>query len=406
MRSRIALWAAFLAAHLVVAWLCLHAPGLPLGDVTLVYGPWLDQAFAGGPVVGIDLPWVYPLLAIAPMAASALFGMQRYGETWLLLVTGLDAIAFAVLLGNGRSRPRRIAAWWWTVAILLLGPIALARIDAVTVPIAIVGGLLALRRPRLAGALLAIVTWMKVWPAAMLAGLVIASRRRWAVVGAAAVVSAAVVVIALVLGGGRYVLSFLGEQTGRGLQLEAPISTVYLWQAAFHVPGAFIYYDRGILTYQVTGADVDIVIALATPLLVAATVVVVLIGLRAARAGAPVVRLLPELVLGLVLALIVFNKVGSPQFMVWLFAPVILGLVLQGSRFAAPGLAVLGLALLTHIVYPYWYGMLLGAHLPMVIVLTVRNLGYVLLLAWSLARVWRCGSAARALRETADSQPA
>lgn len=399
MRSRIVLWVAFLGAHFFAAFLCLNAPGLPLGDVTLVYKPWIAEALHEGMIVGIDTEWVYPVLAILPMAASALFGLGVFGEVWLALVTILDAAAFAILVGNGRSRRRLTAAWWWVCAIVLLGPITLARIDAVTVPLVLVGGLFALRRPGVAGVLLAVATWMKVWPAAVIAALVVASRRRWRIVASGVAVTVVVVVVALTLGSGRNVFSFLGQQTGRGLQLEAPLSTVYLWQAAFDVPGAFVYYDRGILTYQVTGAQVDVVIALATPLLIIAVAAVALIGVRAVHAGAAVARMLPELTLALVLALIVFNKVGSPQFMVWLFAPVMLGIALRGDRFVVPAFLTLALALVTHVVYPYLYWLLLNTWLPMVVVLTVRNIGYIALLAWAITRLWRCGSSALIARE-------
>ena len=62
-----------------------------------------------------------------------------------------------------------------------------------------------------------------------------------------------------------------------------------------------------------------------------------LIGIRAVRRGAPVTRILPELSLALVAAFIAFNKVGSPQYVTWLAAPVVIGLVYQGRGFRTPG---------------------------------------------------------------------
>ena len=41
----------------------------------------------------------------------------------------------------------------------------------------------------------------------------------------------------------------------------------YLWRAAARIPGSFVFYDRDILTFQVAGPEVDIVIAVMTPLL-------------------------------------------------------------------------------------------------------------------------------------------
>jgi hypothetical protein len=390
------LWIAFLLIHAGLAWLCLAAPGLPLGDVTLVYRPWSIQVASGSPVVGIDLDWVYPLLAHIPMQLALVAGESLYAEAWLVLMTVLDAVAFGILLGDGSSRRRLGAAWWWLGFIALLGPISLGRIDSVTVPLAVVAVLIVMRRPAAASVILAVATWMKVWPAAVLVAAVLALRTRWRIVVAAAALSFGVVLLAFALGGSAHVFSFLGEQSGRGLQLEAPVSLFYVWQTALGVEGASIYYDQAILTYQVAGGGIDVVIAVMTPLLVAAFLGVVLLGYRAVRRGAATIRVLPTLVLALVLVLIAVNKVGSPQYLTWLIAPVVLGIAWQGRRFLVPAVLSLGLAALTHLVYPYLYWMLLWAWPPMVAVLTVRNVGFFVLLAWCIAELVRAGRRAPA----------
>jgi hypothetical protein len=411
---RIGFWTAFVVVHAVVAWLCLGLPGtgigeyaigLPLGDVTLVYRPWIEQAISGGPVVGIDQSWVYPIAAIVPMLAAMGLGPDLYGPVWLTLVTLLNAGGSAVLLGSRPCRRREFAAWWWVAFTALLGPIALARIDAVTVPIAVVALLLVARHPTVAGVLLAIATWMKVWPAAVIAALLVTSRSRAAVLAAGAATSAAIALLVVVLGGGANLLGFVGEQTGRGLQIEAPVATPYLWLASTHAPGSFLYYDRQILTYQVTGPGTEAVIRLMTPLLALAVTGTVLAGVLAVRRGASVIRLFPSLALALVVVFITFNKVGSPQFQTWLIAPVIVGLVYRGRAFAWPAGLALALAALTQLVYPYLYSWLLSATPAMVFVLSVRNAGLFALLAWALADVWRAGvEADQSLSSAASSR--
>nr|WP_208004221.1 glycosyltransferase 87 family protein [Labedella populi] len=401
MRARVGLWIAFLVIHAGLAWLCLAAPGLPLGDVTLVYRPWSIQLASGSPVVGIDLDWVYPLLAHVPMQLALVAGESVYAEAWLVLMTVLDAVAFAILVGDGSSRRRGGAAWWWLAFIALLGPISLGRIDSVTVPLAVVAVLIVMRRPTAASILLAVATWMKVWPAAILVAAVLALRSRWRVVVASAVFSFGVVFLAFALGGSAHVFSFLGEQSGRGLQLEAPVSLFYVWQTAMGVESASIYYDQAILTYQVAGSGIDVVIALMTPLLVVVVLAVALLGAAAVRAGASTIRVLPSLSLALVLVLIAVNKVGSPQYLTWLIAPVVLGLAWQGRRFLVPAALALGLGALTHVVYPYLYWMLLWAWPPMVVVLTVRNVGYLVLLGWCVVELVRARRAAPTRRPPA-----
>ena len=79
----------------------------------------------------------------------------------------------------------------------------------------------------------------------------------------------ATLAVVLALGGGRYLFGFISDQTGRGLQIEAPVSAVYLWFSALDVFGSQVYYSSDLLTFQVTGPSVDAVIAVMTPLLAA-----------------------------------------------------------------------------------------------------------------------------------------
>lgn len=389
-QRRLALWIAFAVVHVAVAWLGWVLPNQPMGDIYFVYEPWSTAALHGGPIVGITEPWVYPHLALAPMILAHAFSwLGGYIVGWAVLATLCDAVAFWLLLGDGRSRARRAAAWFWLAFALLLGPVGMYRIDAITVPLAVAGLLWLVRRPVAASALLAAATWIKVWPAALLAAAFVALRRRGAIVTGALVTTAVIVAVVTVSGGGAHLLGFVTTQTGRGLQLEAPVSTAYLWGAALHVDGWWLFYDSDILTYQVTGPQVDAVIAVMTPVLAVAAIGIVGLGAAKAARGASPARLLPPLALAVVAALIALNKVGSPQFHDWLIAPLVLWLVLDRRR--ARPLAALALlsAALTQLIYPHLYGSLLGADTFAVAVLTARNLVLVILLVWAVVRVAR-----------------
>jgi hypothetical protein len=361
---------------------------MPLGDVFLVYKPWAQLAAQGTSIVGIDTDWVYPLVAIVPIMLPLLLGPENYTGGWLTMVLLLDAGAFAVLI-IGRD-PRRIkAAWWWLAFLALLGPIAVGRLDSVSVALAIVGLLWLSLNERAAVVMLAIATWIKVWPAALIAAAIIALRSRWRILAIAAVTSLVIVIVALTFGSGMHVLSFITMQTGRGLQIEAPVSTIWMWQAALGVPGSFVYYDRELLTFQVTGEGTATASSLMSPLLAVAVVVVVLIGVRAVRRGGPVTRILPELSLGFVAAFIAFNKVGSPQYVSWLAAPVLIGLVYQGRGFRTPTILVTVTAGLTQLIYPFFYDYVLTVQPAILVVLTVRNLMFFVILGWALIALWR-----------------
>lgn len=376
--------------HLVVAVFGWVLPNQPMGDVYLVYEPWADAAVDGREIVGITTPFVYPQLALVPMIfARALAWLGGYIIAWSILVTALNAIAFALLIGRARSRARVSAAWFWLAYALLLGPIGMYRIDAVTVPLAVAGLLWLAGRPAVATALLAVGTWMKIWPAALIAAAVVALRRRLTVIASAALVTALVLGGIIVLGGSGHAFDFIGEQTGRGLQLEAPVSTFYLWQAVAGVPGSFAFYDNDILTFQVTGPNVDIVIAVMTPLLAAAVAGVAGLGAYKAWRGASYVRLMPPLALAVVLVLIVFNKVGSPQFQTWLIAPLVLWIVLDRTRASTVAALSLVSAALTQVVYPIVYGGVLNTQPVPVALLTARNVITIVLLVFTVTALVR-----------------
>ncbi len=396
MRTPVAVWVAFILVHLWLGLLNLYATGLPLGDVTIVYKFWMDQATFAHYWVGIDTVWVYPILALVPMVAATVFGPDLYGSTWLTMIMLLNTVAFGFVTGWGRSRERLTVAWWWVAFLLLLGPIALGRIDAVTVPLALVGVTLIATRPRAAAVILAIATWVKVWPAALIAAALIALRARVSILVAVAAVSGGIIVVALLLGAGTNVLSFITEQTGRGVQVESPIATAWLWQALAGVPGAHVYYDKEILTYQVQGPGIAIVAAIMTPVLGLVIAAIAFLGIRAVRAGASAGDLFPPLALAFVTTLIAVNKVGSPQFIGWLAVPIVLGLATSaaghGRSFRFPAILVLVIAALTQTIYPYLYGHLLALNPLLLAVLSVRNILEFVLLGWAVLAVVRAPS--------------
>ena len=384
----IVMWAVFLGVHALIALLGWIYPSQPMGDVVLVYEPWSASALGGGAIVGVTEQWVYPQLALLPMLVAKLLSLPlvpllgasgAYLIAWAVLVTALDAVAFGVLLGRTASRPHRIAAWIWSAALFLLGPIAMYRIDAITVPLVVIGGLWLQKRPAVATALLTIGAWVKIWPGAVIISAIIASRTRIRMLLAAIAVTAAVLVMLFLLGADGELLGFLTEQTGRGLQIEAVAATPFLWLVM--AGSARIEYSFDILTFQIAAAGADAVTAVLTPLMIVAVLVIAAIGSVKAMRGASFPRLFPPLALALIVALIVTNKVGSPQFQTWLIAPVVLWIILDRVRARVPVVLVLLLCSLTCLIYPLTYDALLRAELVPVMLVSARNILLVVLLA-------------------------
>ncbi|WP_202562951.1 glycosyltransferase 87 family protein [Agreia sp. COWG] len=372
-----ALWAVFLVVHLWLAYVGLTNPTLPWGDVTLQYRPWVERAL-GGDVVGVSEPWVYPLVALVPMIAAMVLGPELYGVGWFLVVLVTNAVVLAFLLARSgpgaRLAPLKVtAAWWWLAFLLLLGPIALGRIDATTVAIAIIALLIAAKRPLVAGVLLAVATWIKVWPAVLIAVVVTVVRQRVKALVGFVASAVALGVLVLIAGSGANTFGFVSQQSSRGLQIEAPVSTPWMWLSLLDPSSSSVAYIRSINTFQVSGPGTELASAVMTPLLVIVSAAVLVLGALVVKSGARPARVLAPLSLAIVVGLLLFNKVGSPQFVLWLAAPVVLGVATSGRHFRVPALLVLGTAALTQIIYPFGYDALLASEPAMLLVLTVRN---------------------------------
>lgn len=411
--SAVSLWIAFAVVHLWLGFLNLYGPGLPMGDITYVYLFWVERGLFDGEWVGLDTVWVYPVLALVPMLVAYAFGPDLYATTWLTLVMALNAVALVSIIGVHERARRASVAWWWMLFLLLVGPIALSRIDAVTVSVAMVAVMLIADHPKWGGALLAIAAWIKVWPAAIVLAAFVALRARAAVLLSVLVVSVGVVALALPSGSFLALISPITQQTGRGLQVESLIATPWLWAAAAGVPGTRVYYDQGILTYQVLGEGTALAADLMTPFLALAVLVVAVLGIVAVRRGADELDLFPVLSLALVMVLIIVNKVGSPQFATWVAVPIVLGLAWQrwgGVSFRVPAVLGLVIAGLTQVIYPVLYINLLSLDPGMLVVLTVRNVLYVVLLGWAVQRIavlcWRPRGAAPVALVAADERGA
>lgn len=390
---------AFVAVHGLLWWLTTVSGNLPLGDVTITYRRWIETGQLAHFWVGIDEAWVYPILAIVPMAAAALGGVAAIGTGWLVLVVLLDA-AVCVVLWRFRARvggARVRVVWWWLLFLLALGPIGLGRIDTVATVLALAGVAFVASRPAVASVLFTLAAWTKVWPAALVGVLALLRRghRRGVVVGALTT-TALIVLVDVLYGGAAYLFSFVGQQSGRALQIESPLATPFMWAAAFRAPGAAVYYDREILTFEVSGAGTHAAAAVSTPLMAVVVLAGVVLALVAVRRGAPRAEVAPVLALVLVAALIATNKVGSPQYVGWFAVPVVWGLV-AGRSSARRFLPVAGLALpmafLTQVVYPGYYDQVLTVQPWILVVLTLRNVLEVVVLVWGVVGLVRLGRA-------------
>ena len=397
-RTRTGLIIGFTAVHLV--FLVFAAVVSLQGDAfsdTNIYREWARAGFDDAALGAGPSPWVYPVLALVPMAVAGVLGPGPFFFLWVLIITVLNGWALWRLTDRGRDRRAIPAAWWWLVFTFLMGWLGFARVDGITAPLVLVALTYAVTRPFVASLLLSIATWMKVWPAAIVLALVTVARRRVRVVMAGLLVSAGAAATAAAMGALPQLFDFLLQQGERGMQLEATFTTPWLWSSVLGVGGSHMYMNTGINSMQVDGPGSDVMSALMQPLLLlaalAATALLVRALRRGERAGAvDRTELLLAGSLTLVCAFIVFNKVGSPQFMVWLGPAVALGLVHHRRVWWTPAVMLIAIAVLTFLIYPLFYDALSHDNPVMALVLTLRNVLLVVLLGWSVRRLYRLGS--------------
>ena len=392
--SPVVMWVGFIAASIYLGWVGYIAESVPYGDVSFIYEYWANGALFNGQIVGLTELWVYPLVALIPMVGAALISPDNYALGWIILVTGLNALLFGMLLLPQLARRLgressflKIAAWWWLVFMVALGPISVSRLESIVSALAIAGMVLVFVWPTTAGILLAMGAWIKVWPAAIIFAGLTTIRDKFQLFLGALYFSLALIVVGVLGGGLSNLFGFLGQQTARGIQIEAPLAATFLWLAISGNSEYGIYYDNDILTYQVSGSGVTEVAALSNALIGVAVFGALLWGSWLSRRGLDHTLLFPLLSFIVISTLIVFNKVGSPQYMMWLVAPVVVGLIFYPKVWRSLALLTLLIAGMTHVLYPYWYGNILAIEPSMISLMTLRNVGLVALLVvscWTL----------------------
>jgi hypothetical protein len=393
------IWLLLIAAFFAHLWLIytgLQSASTPMGDILFAYQPWVQFMIDSHKLLGINVDWVYPYPAMIPMWASALINPNDFQAGWLSIITALDLLMIAMIANFGRagadSALRFSAAWFWVFFLVVLGPVSISRVDSFSVVVALLGVMaLVNRKLNSSTAWFAVGAAIKIWPAALLISAMSASKYRVRILIAASTTAAVVVVIGFLLGANLSLFSFLTNQTERGIQIESPIAGFFLWAGVAGLSDNGLYYDTVMMTFQVSGQGASEVANLMTLAMAVALAITAFLAWQAARAGASYRLIMPVAVFTATLDLIVFNKVGSPQFVTWLAVPAILGILFAAPRWRLPVFAVIAIALLTNLVYPVFYEELLKLNPAALTLVSARNLLYIALLVWANLRLSALG---------------
>ena len=377
-----------LATYAILIYSGLKGVGMPMGDLNLAYQQWMNANVA----FGLSVDWVYPWVAIVPMWLANAVTPGALLWPWLigcaLLHLGI-ALTITYRSSSGRAY---FAMYFWLAGLIMLGPVSISRLDTVSVSLAVIAVYLLSRGSEATAAIwLSIATWIKVWPIAALSALFVAVKQKTNVAVVLVSTNAAILLIGFVLGADASIVSFLTGQTGRGIQVEAPIAAFWLWPAVFGDTNFGVQYSAEMMTFEVFGANLEVFANLMSLVQLGALAITFALGYLAFRKGANPKDIFFWTSFTGILDLIVFNKVGSPQYMAWLAVPIVYGILVGLERIQWVAVSVLALSALTWLIYPVLYNGLLQNGFGETLALTIRNLGLIAGLVYANLRLQKLG---------------
>jgi len=369
---------------------------IPNHTDVLLYFHYAERLLQAGDIPYRDIPLEYPPLSLLPMVAPYLAWPIRPPnfEVYAWLFTAQSAVlsaATALTVGwIGRRRAGRsgmyLAMALYTVLAVVMAPILAWRFDPFPALLAVGGVALAIAgMPALAGAAIGLGFAAKVFPIVLLPviGLYFIAGGRWrhsihVLLGFVAAVCVAWIPIALVAP--EALTTFAVRLADRPIQIESVLGGLHLLANLLFGFGIDITRDFGSVNVHARGvspgADLG---GFAT--LAALAGVFGLVYLRfseGARGSATaLVETLVTASAAVLLALILTNKIFSPQYMIWLLP--FAALLRRPHAYL-----VVAAAVLTMIIFPLNYERLIALEPVPLVVLNVRNALLVVLLAMLL----------------------
>lgn len=377
-------WTTWLVTRLLALALGGLAVALVRGNVffdTTYYAHWAHGTLTGARVPYRDFAWEYPPGALPAMLLPGLYAplmhdgrasayVWLYGVLWVAFMLVVDAAYMRALLrrtGRTMGHPARVV-WIW--GLPLLGALSWARYDMLPAAAAaaalLAAGVGAAGR---AGAWAGLGATLKLWP------LLIApvQRTRQALGRAALQATLAVAATAgltLVLTGSSGYGQVLSYQARRGLQCESLAALPFLWLRHLHVAGYATPFRFG--AHEVTGPHIALVTEIMTAVYALGLAGLGLAHLRLLRRAASARSVALTAMVLLVLTL-VFNKVFSPQYLLWLLGILAAACVLDPATWRPYVRWVLLACGLTALAFPWFYSDVLGHGWFGLLALTARD---------------------------------
>ncbi|MEU6606796.1 glycosyltransferase family 87 protein [Streptomyces shenzhenensis] len=381
--SLAALW---LTTRALMLWLLAHdsAPLLGRGavarEVWRLYFHWYGL-LSHGAFPAHDTLWQYPPGAGAVLLSPALLPGLTYFQAFVALTLAADAvIALALARAGTRAGRSLLGAALWTGGLPLLLHIPLARYDIQVTALAVISLLTLSRSTRACGVFAALGALVKVWPALVLLGTPRGRPTRSAWTWAAGSGAVTLGLFAFVF---TDPLSFLRQQSGRGVQIESLGGTAL--SLARHAGwSGRVRYQYGAMEF--TGPYVSAVAEVSLALTAAALCVLLLWRVRARRWSEATPF---DAALCAVLLFTVTSRVISPQYLVWLLGLAAVCLTSRHTAQRPVAALVVAASAVSAVVYPTLYGEVIRCTWTGSLLMLLRNGLLAAAAGLSLVRLWR-----------------
>ena len=376
-----------------------------VGDVN-TYLKWAQDSLYYGQIPH-DTEWQYPPL-LAPILVFPEWLSHTFGIHYLTGFTAMtflaDCVITAMLLWTATRRDTWSGPWYWILGVPLLGPIVYGRYDVfpalcVVVALALLGKGLPIimadgskgrqlnNRRWVAGILIGFGAAIKIWPGLAIFGMP-RSKRGWqAIATVAASIIGTIATLSFFFTG---TLSFIGNQGGRGIEIESIWGIPYVLGKRLHLD--HVITNRVVYgSYQIVPDGHGLISAL-----VSLTYYVALLSLAGGfvlmaywwwrKAWRPAVMADATFVATLIM--IVTSRVISPQYLIWLLAVAGFCLLYKDTTQRRSAVLVLICMPLTQYEFPFAFQSLLHAHILVTLVVCLRDLLLVLAAYFGFRDLW------------------
>jgi hypothetical protein len=379
---------AFLVTRALGAWLALE-PQHYSPDIAHELVIYQDKAVPilaeGGKPYG-SVPLEYPPGALPLiLAPEALPDPISYAAGFVSIQLLLDVLGFLGLWRLSGRWGSKTGLWLWVALVPALGPLVYLRLDMLPA-VATIWTLerAAAGRWFTSGASLSAGILTKIYPIFFIPVMLWAASRRSRVLFCLGALWLVVPLIGFGDSLDDVARSVLGYHAHRSVQIESSWATPLLiamrngYESTITLSfGAFHIVDGITPTLKTAANIVSALVALGTTIL----------AIRRVRTGQ-----IQQAAAGMFMILVATMAVGlvfSPQFIIWLFALGAAVLCARDTGLRAPILALVPIALLTQLVYPFLYDRLLQLDPVAIFTLATRN---ILVIAVAVVVTWRLAS--------------